>query len=159
MPMNEYGEIVRYGGSDTPSGPVERDAYYNDFETRVNENFYDALVRNFYLITLGISIPLYAVLGYFAVDYFKYEPISNWTGALIGAVFCLVCVLIYNIKLTVYYEGFEYLLSILFPAGVLIALAICAVAVYFIIRIVLYIAAAVIVFGVIIGVIAALINS
>lgn len=119
MPMNEYGEIVRSGSQShhTESPPRAEDTFtYN-----VRGQFAAARKRNFNLITLGVSIPLYAIIGYFVADHFWY---MGSTGMIVGAIAALICTLIYNNSMAVLHEGHEYVLSILSTGIVLVILGI-----------------------------------
>ena len=127
MAMNEYGEIVRSNNqSSNTSGNIssENSRSYDSFSSDVVNQFTAARKRNFNIITLLITIPFYAVIGYLTAEYFQYQDITNQIGAIIGAGAALVCTLIYNNVLAKQYGGYEYLISLL-SAG--IALGIVAV--------------------------------
>lgn len=116
MAMNEYGEIVRSNNqSANTSGNISSENSRNSdsFSSNVVNQFSVARKRNFNIITILITIPLYAVIGYFTAEYFQYKDITNQMGALIGAGIALLCTLLYNNTLAKKYGGYEYLLSLL----------------------------------------------
>ena len=76
MAMNEYGEIVRPDNqSSSTSGNIssENSRSYDSFSSDVVNHFTAARKRNFNIITLLITIPFYAVIGYFTAEYFQYK--------------------------------------------------------------------------------------
>lgn len=129
MAMNEYGEIVR-SNNQTPdtSDNISNNSSdgQNSFSDNVMNQFTVTRKRNFNIITLIISIPLYAIIGYFAAEYFQYKEITENIGALIGGVAALICTLIYNNKWAKIYKSYEYLISLLFP-GIIIGVVTIAI--------------------------------
>lgn len=135
MAMNEYGEIVRSNNqSSNISGNIssENSRSYDSFSSDVVNQFTAARKRNFNIITLLITIPFYAVIGYLTAEYFQYQDITNQRGTIIGAGVALICTLIYNNVLAKQYGGYEYLISLL-SAGIAMGIAVVIIALVLII--------------------------
>ena len=162
MAMNEYGEIVRPDNqSSSTSGKIssENSRSYDSFSSDVVNHFTAARKRNFNIITLLITIPFYAVIGYFTAEYFQYKDITNQIGAMIGAGAALICTLIYNNALAKQYGGYEYLISLL-SAGIALGIVAAIIAlvliiieiVKFVVKIVAAIFGFIVVIAILIGV-------
>lgn len=140
MPMNEYGEIVRENNrtniSSNNAAIQSRNNQLTDqsndhsFSSEVQEQFNVGKKRNFNIITLVIAVPLYGLIGYFAVDYIislGYDiEMSNSTGAVIGCIASFIATLLYNNIWAIHYEGIEYLISLLFT-GIVVAMIALAI--------------------------------
>lgn len=120
MPMNKFGEIVRSESSSNTSA----------FSEEVEEQFRVGRKKNFNLITLGIGIPLYSVIGYLVAEYFQYKEITGLTGAAIGAMIALICILVYDNVCAKIYGGYEYLVSLLSAGIVLAIISLLLIALY-----------------------------
>lgn len=157
MPMNEFGEIIRSNSqnSNTSNNSSASTDSTNEwsFTSEVQNQFTAAKKRNFNLITLAIAVPLYSVIGYFAVQYFMYqgntiEGLTSPVGAIIGAIVALVATLLYNNKWARKYEGSDYLVSLLFTGIAIIAIALAIALVCVVVGVVIAIVEAI--FGIII---------
>lgn len=145
MPMNEYGEIVRENShTDTSSSNSTTQNRNNQLTEQANDYSFSSDVqgqfnagkkRNFNIITLLIAVPLYCIIGYFSAEYIISQgydiEITNSMGAVIGGVAAFIATLLYNNIWAKRYEGFEYLISLLFTgiAVAIIALAIVVICV------------------------------
>lgn len=144
MPMNEYGEIVREnnrnnisGNSITKSRNNQLAEHNNNhsFSSEVQRQFNVGKKRNFNIITLLVTIPLYCSIGYFTAEYIISQGydigITSSTGFVIGGVASLIATLLYNNIWARRYEGIEYLISLLFTgiAAAIIVLVIAAICV------------------------------
>ena len=151
MPMNEFGEIVRSNTQSTSSssssssqrnsGTSTPRENRRPFSESVNQQFLASRKKYFNMITLGITTPLYAVIGYFVAEYFQYEAITGESGALIAGCVSFLCTLLYNHKWAKEYSGVEYLYSLLFTGfallvvgAILVAVAAVAIIVFSILK-------------------------
>lgn len=155
MPMNEYGEIVR-----TPNQSLDNDVSgrngYESLSSDISKRFRGAKRKNFNIITLIITIPLYIIIGYYIAEYLQINEFTESAGATVGGILSLICVLIYNNKFANKYEGYEYLVSILFPAIIAVAIALIIGIGYLLIRIAIEIIKAVIIIILIFAILAGL---
>lgn len=124
MPMNEFDENDR---TNNQINGIDNN-YTTDwsFSSEVENRFWVAKKRNFNFITLIIAVPLYSAIGYFTTQYLLSQgfaiKITCLTGAIIGAIVAIISTLLYNKKWAKTYEGFEYLISLLFTGLAVIAL-------------------------------------
>lgn len=158
--MNEYGEIVRSGkqSSNTSSNTssASSNGNLNSFSSEVMRQFLATKKKNFNLITLAIGIPLYAIIGYFLAEYFQYQEITGEMGAIIGGSVALIGILIYNNVWAKMYEGYEYLIALLFTGIALVAVAVLIFVLYVVVSIVLAILGAIFTVVIAIAIIAGL---
>lgn len=158
MPMNEYGEIVRSNNQSSNASNNSSTQSTNNtlsngntvdysFASEVRGRFTLGKKRNFNLITLAIAVPLYAMIGYFATRYFVYEGydinITTQIGALIGGIVAFIATLIYNNVWAKNYEGFEYLVSLMFTGISAAIIALAIVIVYGVVKLVIEIVKAI----------------
>lgn len=155
MPMNEYGEIVRTSNQSIENGAGGRNEH-ESLSSDISKRFIGAKRRNFNIITLIITIPLYTIIGYFIAEYIRVDEISERTGAVVGIIVSLISVLIYNNQFAKKYEGYEYLVSILFPAIIAGALALITGVGYLLIKLVFEILKVVVAIIIIVAILAGL---
>lgn len=154
MPMNEFGEIVRSGastGTANNSSSNRQEGSTSTVSTEVEEHFRLGRKRNFNIITLVIGTPLYAIIGYFAAEYYLYETITGITGAIIGGIIALICILIYNNIWAKQFEGYEYLISLLSAGIVLAVVGVALLVLYIVIKILIAILGIIVVLAIVAG--------